>query len=226
MKNPKRIRVLCAALSLLMVLLSLPFAAKAAVLPVDVPIIRLTGGQAPLTDLENGLVYNSAYELNPDAIAGIFQTIQEPLLEAVKKLDWEAVGLLLSDLVWGFFGELQMYPDGTSKNLIYRAGTRELPGLFDSKDYAAPKRQEAAAAQSPIAQASFYAPASFLAPASEEPPPPEQNGNASTLDSIQQKLGQFFADPMGTFYEFYSGVQGYLNRVTAFTFESRGKKSV
>lgn len=51
----KTFRALCIALSLLMFITALPFAVSASQLPASIPVVRLSGGQAKLTDVEKSV---------------------------------------------------------------------------------------------------------------------------------------------------------------------------
>jgi len=201
-------------LALLVGLAGLPFLTSAAALPAPLPLIRITGGQAPLTDLEKpGVIYNSSFELTPEGLDKLLAGFQDDLLEAVKKLDWEEAGRVLGRLFWESFGDLQMYPDGTSKNYVYRAGSTAVPGTsYNDKAYAAPKRIDAAPAPAAVGIAASAAPAS-AAPASfsaaaavpqEEEAPPEAASFMDQILGVLSNLGD-------TFFDLYDRTQNYLD---------------
>ena len=168
------LRTISVLMTLVMLAVCIPFTASAAVLPVnDVPVIHLTGGQAPLTNIETNTSYLSVFNLTPEYITAAFEQIQEGLMDAVKRLDWVTAGQYFSDFVWDMFGELQMYPDGTSKNSLYRTGTTNA-GTFDMRNYAAPKRVEPASAMGAFASISV-ASAEITATADSSEPAEETN---------------------------------------------------
>ncbi|MDR3344593.1 MAG: InlB B-repeat-containing protein, partial [Oscillospiraceae bacterium] len=140
MKQTGKMRTLCVALALLMVLLSLPFATATALqLPAPTPVVRTSGGQAKLTDVDDpSIQYNSAYDLTAEIISESVDRLKDPLLAAISKLDWTAAGNILGEFIWDNFGDLQMWPDGTSKHAVYRSGTDPVPG-YDELGYVAPK---------------------------------------------------------------------------------------
>ncbi|MCL2023401.1 MAG: hypothetical protein FWG82_03420 [Oscillospiraceae bacterium] len=108
---------------------------------LDLPLIRMTGGQAPLTDMVNPEIsYNSSYDLSPDAMAAIIEKIKPPLLDAAKRLDWQEAGRIGGAFLWEVFGDLQIFPDGTSRNWIYRQETTPAAD-YDDKAYASPKHE-------------------------------------------------------------------------------------
>jgi hypothetical protein len=120
-----------------MVLLSLPFAAAAAELPAPIPIVFMTGGQGQLTDAVTGELYDSAFDINMENAGESFAKSQDALIAAIQKLDWATVGRIFGLFVWESFGELQMWPDGTSKNSVFRSETTSVAG-YDALDYLAP----------------------------------------------------------------------------------------
>jgi hypothetical protein len=129
-------------MAVVIVIVCLPITANAE--EHNIPLIRMTGGQAPLTDIENpDIVYSSSYDLSQEAMGEIVDKIKEPLFAAVKKLDWAEAGRIAGAFLWQVFGDLQMYPNGTSRNYIYRQETTPVPGTgYDDKAYASPKSKE------------------------------------------------------------------------------------
>jgi hypothetical protein len=97
--SSKKMRALCVLLAVFMAAMPFSAAAESAVLKAEVPIIRMTGGQARLTDLETGEAYESAYDLTPELVSGVLSKMQDPLMDALKKLDWKTAARLLGDFI-------------------------------------------------------------------------------------------------------------------------------
>ena len=197
-KHLSKIRLLCAVLAMVIVLASLPFAASAEP-PEVIPIIRMSGGQSYLTNVETGERYISFYEAD---VQGRLGATQDELLDAVKRLDWKTIAGMFNKFLWDNFGELQMYPDGTSKNAIYRSETDLVPG-FDPKAPEniipvrpkPPEPVQAAAAALPAKTAALLA-----APAEEEPP-----ADDAVTESILERIS-------AAFFGMYDGIQEYLDK--------------
>ncbi|MDR1805282.1 MAG: hypothetical protein LBQ80_00720 [Clostridium sp.] len=169
-------KLLSVLLAVVLTVSLLPIATQAAAVDPPYPVIRVTGGQASLTNYETGEQYFSAFDLNMDALKVNMAEIQEPLIEALKGLRWEEAAHLLGQFMQSMFGELAVYPDGTSKNALYRTGTQAVPG-YDDTAYITPKREvpppetttEPPTTEPPVTEP----PSSTEPPPSTEAPEPE-----------------------------------------------------
>ena len=219
MKQSKKNGILCLVLALLLLLASLPFAASAEPEEV-VPIIRLSGGQSWLTNIDTGEHYMSTYELT-GALPDLLSAHMDELMAALQSLDMEAAIKLISGVLWDVFEGLQMYPDGTSKNRIYRHEAEAPLYIYDASnskilfDPTAPENiapvrpAEPPAAEGAMTELTLQPTIGAVAKLSaqaEEPPVP-----AETSWDYMALLSALGGKVSSAFFGAYDAVQDYID---------------